>query len=86
MPVGEVCRLAAESGERLSIAFVVVGSRVPLTRLQQAALAFPSDTAVVAVICDERAHPRMQPLSGMTVLTVGTLEDLSGLLLRGAAS
>ncbi len=86
MPVGEVCRLAAESGERLSIAFVVVGSRVPLARLQQAALAFPADTAVVGVICDERAHPRMQPLSGMTVLTVGTLEDLSGLLLRGAAS
>ncbi|MBW9111031.1 DUF58 domain-containing protein [Microbacterium ureisolvens] len=86
MPVGEVCRLAAESGERLSIAFVVVGSRVPLTRLQQAALAFPADTAVVGVICDERAHPRMQPVSGMTVLTVGTLEDLSGLLLRGAAS
>ena len=86
MPVGEVCRLAAESGERLSIAFVVVGSRVPLTRLQQAALAFPSDTAVVGVICDERAHPRMQPLSALTVLTVGTLDDLSGLLLRGATS
>ena len=57
-----------------------------LTRLQQAALAFPADTAVVAVICDERAHPRMQPLSGLTVLTVGTLDDLAGLLLRGATS
>ncbi|GAA5093385.1 DUF58 domain-containing protein [Microbacterium yannicii] len=86
MPVGEVCRLTAESGERLSIAFVVVGSRVPLTRLQQAALAFPGDTEVVGLICDERAHPRMQPVSGMTVLTVGTLEDLAGLLLRGATS
>ena len=64
MPVAEVCRLTAESGEQLSIAFVVVGSRVSLTRLQQAALAFPADTTVVAVICDERAHPRMQPLSG----------------------
>ena len=86
MPVAEVCRLTAESGEQLSIAFVVVGSRVSLTRLQQAALAFPADTTVVAVICDERAHPRMQPLSGLTVLTVGTLDDLSGLLLRGATS
>jgi uncharacterized protein (DUF58 family) len=86
MPVGEVCRLTAEAGERLSVAFIVVGSRVPLTRLQQAALAFAADTAVVGVICDERAHPRMQQLSGMTVLTVGTLDDLSGLLLRGAAS
>lgn len=86
MPVAEVCRLTAESGDRLSIAFVVVGSRVTLTRLQQAALAFPADTAVVAVICDERAHPRIQPLSAITVLTVGTLDDLSGLLLRGATA
>ncbi|MDW4573857.1 DUF58 domain-containing protein [Microbacterium sp. M3] len=86
MPVGDVCRLTAEAGERLSIAFVVAGSRVTLSRLQQAALAFPSDTAVVGLICDERAHPRMQPVSGMTVLTVGTLDDLSGLLLRGATS
>ena len=86
MPVSEVCRLTAESDDRLSIAFIVVGSKVTLTRLQQAALAFPADTAVVAVICDERAHPRMQPLSAITVLTVGTLDDLSGLLLRGATS
>jgi hypothetical protein len=86
MPVAEVCRLTAEADDRLSIAFVVVGSRVSLTRLQQAALAFPADTAVVAVICDERAHPRMQTLSALTVFTVGTLDDLSGLLLRGATS
>lgn len=86
MPVTEVCRLTAESGERLSIAFVVVGSRVTLTQLQQAALAFAADTAVVGVICDESAHPRLQPLSGLTVLTVGTLDDLTGLLLRGATS
>lgn len=84
MMVAEVCRLTAESGEPLSIAFVVVGSRVSLTRLQHAALAFPVDTAVVAVLCDERAHPRMQTLSGLTVLTVGTIDDLAGLLLRGA--
>ena len=30
MPIEDVCRLAAEANERLSIAFVVVGSRVPL--------------------------------------------------------
>lgn len=86
MPVVEVCRLTAEAGERLSIAFVVVGSRVSLSRLQQAALAFPADTSVVGVICDERAHPRTQTLSGLTVLTVGTIDDLAGLLLRGATS
>ncbi|MFH8252171.1 DUF58 domain-containing protein [Microbacterium sp. B2969] len=86
MPIEDVCRLTAEANERLSIAVLVTGSRVSLTRLQQAALGFPSDTAVVAVICDERAHPRMQSLAGLSVLTVGTLDDLSGLLLRGATS
>jgi len=86
MPITDVCRLTAESGERLSIAFVVVGSSVPLVRLQQAALAFAADTAVIAVVCDERAHPRMQTLSGISVMTVGTLDDLSGLLVRGAST
>lgn len=86
MPITDVCRLTAEANERLSVAFLVVGSTVPLTRLQQAALGFPADTAVAAVICDERAHPRMQALTGLSILTVGTLDDLSGLLIRGAAS
>ena len=86
MPIVDVCRLTAETRERLSVAFVVVGSRVPLSSLQQAALAFSADTSVVAVICDERAHPRLQPMSALTVLTVGTVDDLSGLLLRGVTT
>lgn len=86
MPVQDVCRLAAEANDRLSIAVIVTGSRVSLTRLRQAALGFPIDTSVLAVICDERAHPRMQTLAGLTVMTVGTLDDLSGLLLRGATA
>lgn len=86
MSVEDVCRLAAESNERLSIAFVVVGSTVPLVRLRQAALAFPADTVLVAVVCDERAHPRMQALNGLSVLTIGTVDDLAGLLVRGATS
>ena len=49
MPVEEVCRLAVEASDALSIAFVVCGSKVGLTRIRQAALAFPADTAVLAV-------------------------------------
>lgn len=85
-PIADVCRLVGESGAGTSVALLVVGSTVPLARLQQAALTFPIDTVVIAVVCDERAHPRMQKLSGLTVLTVGTLDDLTGLLHRGAAS
>ena len=62
------------------------GSQVGLARLRQAALAFPEETAVVAVVCDERAHPRLRPLGSLTLLTVGLLDDLAGLLLRGEQS
>jgi hypothetical protein len=64
----------------------VPGSTLTLSRVRQIALAFPADTAVFAVICDERAHPRLQVLGSLTVLTVGTVDDLAGLLLRGATS
>lgn len=84
MPLEEVCRLTVQASQALSIAFVVCGSQVPLTRLRQAALAFPEDAAVIAVVCDERAHPRLRPLGSLTLLTVGLLDDLAGLLLRGA--
>lgn len=86
MPIEEVCRLTAEATARLSIAVVVVGSRVGLTRLRQAALCFPDDTVVIAVICDESAHPRTQVFGGLAVFTVGVLDDLAGLLLRGVSS
>lgn len=83
MPLEEVCRLVVETMPDLSLSFLVCGSNVPVERLRRAALAFPVDTAVVAVVCDERAHPRRQPMGALTVLTVGVLEDLSGLLARG---
>lgn len=83
MPLEGVCRLAAEANDTLSLVFVVCGSGVSLTRVRQAALAFPADTAVVAVLCDERAHPRLRPIGTLTVLTIGLLEDLTGLMLRG---
>lgn len=86
MSFPDVCRLTAEANERLSVAVLVAGSGVGLATLRLAALAFSADAAVVAVICDERAHPRTQVAGPLTVLTIGTLDDLSGLMLRGARS
>ncbi len=86
MALRDVCRLTAEAAERLSIAVLVVGSAVTLAQLRQAALAFPADAAVIAVVCDEHAHPRTQVVGPLTVHTIGTLDDLAGLLLRGATS
>lgn len=86
MPLREMCRLVAESSEQLSIAVIVTGSTTPIPALRQAALAFAADTAVVAVVCDVRAHPRLQTFGALTLLTVGTLDDLGGLLRREAAT
>jgi len=86
MTFPDVCRLTAEANERLSVAVLVAGSGVGLATLRLAALAFPADAAVIAVVCDLRAHPRTQVAGPLTVLTIGALEDLSGLLLRGARS
>ena len=86
MPLADVCRLTVEASDVLSLAFIVCGSELSLTRLRQAALAFSAQTAVVAVVCDERAQPRMRALGDLTVLTVGILDDLSSLLLRGVQS
>jgi len=86
LPLEEVCRLTVEASDALSLVFVVCGSAVSLTRLRKTALAFSSETAVVAVVCDERAHPRRRPVGDLTVLTIGLLGDLSALMLRGAQS
>lgn len=86
MAFADVCRLAAEANERLSIAILVTGSRVGIAKLRTAALAFPADATVIAIVCDEKAHPRTQVVGALTVITVGTLEDLAGLLLRGSGS
>lgn len=82
----QVCRLAVEASEGLSIAFLVFGSGVDVARMRQAALAFGPDTVVIAVRCDERAHPRVQPLGPLTVLTIGLLDDLPSLMVRGVKS
>lgn len=85
MPIEEVCRLTGEASTGLSIVFMVCGSHVGLQRLRQAALALPVDAAAIAVICDERAQPRLQAFGGLTVMTIGLVDDLAGLLLRSAA-
>ncbi|WP_040162867.1 DUF58 domain-containing protein [Microbacterium gorillae] len=86
VPLEDVCALQAESGDGLSIAFVVCGSHVGLERLRRAALAYAADTSVVAVICDEMAHPRIRPIGDLTVLTIGVLEDLPSLIARGLSA
>ena len=84
MALEEVCALQAEESSGLSIVFLVCGSRLPLERVRRAALAYGSETTVVAVVCNETAHPRVRPIGDLYVMTIGVLEDLGALLGRGA--
>jgi uncharacterized protein (DUF58 family) len=86
VPLGEVCRLTAETADSLALAFVVCGSQTDATALRRASLAFSPGTVVVAVVADPLAHPRRQVLPDLTVLTIGVVADLPGLLFRAVQS
>lgn len=85
-PIEQIGDIVAEDDETVSLAFLIVGSVMPLRRIQRAALAFPSDTAVVAILCDEHARPRVQSVTGLTAVTIAAIQDLAGLLIRGSQS
>jgi uncharacterized protein (DUF58 family) len=78
--------LAAQTFADLSIVFLVTGSRMPLQRIRQAAIALPQGIGVVAVRCEPDAEPVVRSTREATVLTIGALPDLTRLLARGAAS
>lgn len=84
--VRDVATLATESHPDASVALIVCGGVVTARELQQAALAFPADVAVVAVICNPESEPGLRRLGDVAVLTIGILDDLRHLLARGAAS
>jgi uncharacterized protein (DUF58 family) len=78
-------RMLAESTSDTSLAFLVSGSTATLAQLQSAALAFPGDVAVAAVICDPESEPSVHSVGRTRLLSLGVLDDLRQLLARGAA-
>lgn len=83
-PLAEVAALAVEAHSDVSLAFLICGSSTTAARLQLAALAFPPHVGVAAVVCDLEVEPRLRRLGEVTVVSIGVLEDLRQLLLRGA--
>jgi len=84
MPLEGVARLTVQSFPELSLAFLVTGSQVELTRLRAAAFAFPPNVAVVAVRAEPTAEPTLRSAKELTVLTIGVLDDLANMMARGA--
>jgi uncharacterized protein (DUF58 family) len=85
LPVTELAKVAAESVGGISVAFLVCGSAVTHAQLRAASSRFPVGVDVVAVICDPEAVPSLRRIAGLSVLTIGFLEDLQKSLVRSAA-
>ncbi len=83
--IRDVGRIAAEDNVGISVAFLVCGSLATPAELRAASNAFPEDVAVVAIVCDPEAVPGFRRVAGLSVLTVGYLEDLRIALARTAA-
>lgn len=83
--IRDVGRIAAEDNIGISVAFLVCGSLVTPGELRAASHSFPVDVEVVAIVCDPDAVPGFRRVAGLSVLTIGYLEDLRFALARSAA-
>jgi len=72
----DVARVAGAKLPGVSVAFLVCGSTPTSTELRAASTRFPVGVEVVAVVCDPEAAPGLRRVSGLSVLTIGYLEDL----------
>jgi uncharacterized protein (DUF58 family) len=86
LPIAEVARIVGNDTAGISVAFLVVGSTVELSALRLAATRFPVGVEVVAVVCEPEVPPRFARIPGLTVITIGYLDDLRHALHRSAAA
>ncbi|WP_255461286.1 DUF58 domain-containing protein [Glaciihabitans sp. INWT7] len=82
----DVARVAADEITGISVAFLVCGSLATATELRAASTKFPPGVEVVAVVCDPETIPGLRRVAGLSVLTIGYLEDLQKSLARAAAA
>ena len=83
--IRDVARAAADEVEGISVAFLVCGSAPTAQSLRAASNAFPPGVALVAIVCDPDAVPGLRRVAGLSVLTIGYLDDLRVALQRTAA-
>ena len=81
-----LARQAAHAVAGVSVAFLVCGSSTPLATLRAAAAGFPQGVEVVAVICEPGARPGLRRAAGLSLFTIGFLDDLRHSLAGGVAA
>jgi uncharacterized protein (DUF58 family) len=83
--IRDVARVAADEVIGISVAFLVCGSTPTTAELRAASSSFPLDVACVAIVCDPDAVPGFRRVAGLSVLTIGYLDDLRVALARSAS-
>jgi uncharacterized protein (DUF58 family) len=86
LAITDVARVAAEQVAGISVAFLVCGSGATPTELRAASTKFTAGVEVVAIVCDPDSIPGLRKVAGLSVLTIGYLEDLQKSLARSAAA
>lgn len=86
LSIEDVARVTGEQSSGVSVAFLVCGSGATPQELRAASTRFPVGVEVVAVVCDPESTPGLRRVSGLSVLTIGYLEDLQQSLARSAAA
>lgn len=81
----DVARVTAEQRDGVSVAFLICGSPVTSQQLRAASTKFAANVEVVAIVCDPETVPGLRRVAGLSVLTIGYLEDLKRALARSAA-
>jgi uncharacterized protein (DUF58 family) len=82
----DVARVAAEEVSGVSVAFLVCGSLATPAELRAASTKFDAGVEVIAVVCDPETVPGLRRVPGLSVLTIGFLEDLQKSLARASAA
>lgn len=81
----DVARVTSEQTNGVSVAFLICGSPVTSQQLRAASTKFAANVEVVAIVCDPETVPGLRRVAGLSVLTIGYLEDLKRALARSAA-
>lgn len=85
LSIRDVARVSADEVVGISVAFLICGSVPTAAELRAASASFPIDVSVVAIVCDPDAAPGFRRVAGLSVLTIGYLNDLRIALARSAA-
>ncbi|MCU1505842.1 MAG: hypothetical protein QOG18_2107 [Microbacteriaceae bacterium] len=86
LSIVDVARVTADRMSGISVAFLICGSLATPAQLRAASTKFPLGVEVVAVVCDPETVPGLRRVAGLSVLTIGYLEDLQKSLARAAAA